>query len=456
MVDNVIDGSPRDLVLAEGSSSADRAWIVGVAVAANAVVVVGLWFRHGQLDTVSGPGAVATAAGQLTGLVGAYVVLVQLLLMARVPWMEEHVGLDRLAVWHRWNGFAAFWLLVGHTVLITVGYAQSNHLSLVDQTRDFVDHYADVLMAYVALVLFVGVAVTSVRLARRTLRRETWYTIHLYAYLAVALGFAHQLAVGTDFTADQVARAWWVTLYVVVLGAIVGWRVAAPIRWNQRHLLRVHSIEREAPGVVSVYLSGNALDETGAQPGQFFLWRFLTHGRWFRTNPFSLSAPPTSRRLRVTVKDLGDRSHELQRLPKGTRVVAEGPYGALTADRCTRPRVLLVAGGIGITPLRAVLEPLARQADDVVLVYRASTSDEFLFADELSQLARHNGVAIHYLHGEDRREQLSRATLARLVRDVAERDVFVSGPPAMVDDVRGWLHDLGVPRRHVHFERFEF
>jgi len=359
-------------------------------------------------------------------------------------------------VWHRWNGFAAVWLLVGHTVLITVGYAQSNHLSLVAQTRDFVDHYADVLMAYVGLGLFIAVAVTSVRLARRTLRREAWYTVHLYAYLAVALGFAHQLAVGSDFDADPVARAWWVALYVVVLGSIVLGRVAAPIQFNRRHRLRVHGVQREAPDVVSVYLSGSALEQSGAQPGQFFLWRFRTPGRGYLTNPFSLSAPPTDRRLRITVKDLGDRSHELQKVPKGTRVFAEGPYGTLTADRVTLSRVLLVAGGIGITPVRAMLESVAARSDDVMLVYRASTSGEILFGEELSRLAERTGVVVHFLHGEDRSDHLSRATLARLVSDVAERDVLVCGPPALVDDVRGWLRELGVPRRHVHFERFEF
>src|SRR6266516_4455890 len=98
------------------SRAADRAWIVVVIMVANALVAVGLWFRHGGLDNATGPGATATAVGQLTGLLGAYAVLVELLLMARIPWLERYLGLNRLAVWHRGNGFAAVWLLVAHTV----------------------------------------------------------------------------------------------------------------------------------------------------------------------------------------------------------------------------------------------------------------------------------------------------------------------------------------------------
>ena len=156
-------------------------------IVVNGVVTLGLWFRHGDLHAMSGVGGIATAAGDLTALAGTYAVLLQLLLMARVPWLERQVGLDRLAVWHRWNGFAAVWLLVGHAVLTTLGYAESSHVSFISETRDLIAHYPDVLMAVVGLGLLIVVGVSSARAARRSLSRETWYAIHMYAYLGVAL-----------------------------------------------------------------------------------------------------------------------------------------------------------------------------------------------------------------------------------------------------------------------------
>ena len=430
------------------------------AIVANASVTLGLWFRHGGFNAASGPGGLATAAGQLTALAGTDAVLFQLLLMARVPWLERYIGLDRLAVWHRWNGFAAVVLLVAHTALTTMGYAQGAHISLFAQTRDFVSHYPDVLMAFVGLGLLIAVAATSVRVARRRLRRETWYWIHLYAYLAVALSFAHQLAVGTDFSNDPAARAWWVALYAGVFGAIALWRIGEPIRFNARHQLRVHGVVRETPGVVSIYLRGRDLDRIHAQAGQFFLWRFLTRDGWWKANPFSLSAAPSSRRLRITVKELGDRTHDLQAVRKGTRVIAEGPYGTFTTDLRTRRRVVLIAGGIGITPLRALLASMPAAPGEITLVYRAVSADDVLFRDEITEIGTRRGVVLHALLGaeigDDLTDQLGIPAIMRLVPDVRDRDVFLCGPPAMVDAVRRRLHRIGVPAEQIHFERFEF
>lgn len=430
------------------------AWVGFVAVA----VTVGLWIRHGGISRATGPGGVATAVGQLTALVGTFAVLVQLLLMSRIVWLERAIGLDRLAVWHRWMGFATLWLLAGHVAFTTVGYAQGQHVSLWAQTRDFVSHYPDLLMAWVGFVMLIAVGVTSVQVARRTLQRQTWYFIHLYAYVAVALTFAHQFAVGTDFSNDRAARVWWVCLYLVVFGSILWWRVIKPWRMNLRHDLRVHSVKREAPGVVSIQLRGRDLDRIGAQPGQFFLWRFITPTGWWQAHPFSLSAAPRRHRFRITVKNLGDHSAWLQRIRPGVRVLAEGPYGTFTADRRTRRRALLIAGGIGITPLRALLDTFGPE-DDVVLLYRVAASDDAVFGDELRKFAGTPNMRIQVMPGneigDDDTDLLGVPILRRDVPDIADRDCFVCGPPAFLEALKRRLALLGVPRQQIHYERFE-
>ena len=324
--------------------------------------------------------------------------------------------------------------------------------------RDFVSHYPDVLMAWVGFAMFIAVGVTSVRIARRKLQRQTWYFIHLYAYLAVALTFAHQLAVGTDFSSDRAARVWWICLYVAVFGAILWWRVVEPWRLNLRHDLRVHSVKREAPDVVSIQVRGRDLDLIDAQPGQFFLWRFITPTGWFQAHPFSLSAAPRKDRLRITVKVLGDHSARLQRVRPGVRVLAEGPYGTFTAARRTRRRALLIAGGIGITPLRALLDTFGPD-DDVVLLYRVATADDAVFGNELAKFAGATNIRIHVIPGneigDDSTDLLGVPTLKRGVPDIATRDCFVCGPPAFLDALRRRLVILGVPRGQIHYERFE-
>jgi predicted ferric reductase len=433
--------------------------IAGLLVV-NALLIVGMWLRHGGLDQLDSTSGTLTAIGQLTGLLGTYVALLQLVLMARIPWLEEAFGMDRLAAAHRWFGFACLWLLVGHGVFITAGYAMADRAPILAEAWTLLTTYPYVLMATVGMALFVAVAVSSIRAARRRLSYETWYGIHLYAYLAVALAFAHQLVVGADFIDDPVAVAYWVGLYVAVAAAILAFRVGLPIRRSLRHRFRVADVIQEAPGVVSVYLTGRELDQFPVRAGHYLVARFLTRDGWWRAHPFSISAAPNPAWLRLTIKDLGDYTTELQALRPGTRVFIEGPYGALTGARRSRRRVLLIAGGIGITPLRALLEELPASPGDLTLIYRAKTWDDVVFGEELETLARLRGARVLYLVGERGRDlpsdPLGAESLLALVPDLHQHDIYLCGPTGMMEATRQALRSIRFPASRIHLERFAY
>ena len=228
--------------------------------------------------------------------------------------------------------------------------------------------------------------ITSARAARRRLAYETWHFVHLYTYLAIALAFSHQFSVGADFV-DLRVRVLWSAMYIAVALLLLRYRVLAPILSWRRHDLRVASVVRESPDAVSIYMRGRELRALRAQSGQFFRWRFLTRELWWVAGPYSLSAPPTADTLRITVRTAGAHSAELARLAPGTRVFAEGPYGGLTAARRRRRDVLLVAGGVGITPLRALFETLPGGPGTITLLYRASTPLDLVFRHELDEIA---------------------------------------------------------------------
>jgi predicted ferric reductase len=430
-----------------------------VVLVGNGLLIIALWVLHGGLDQLGSAAGLATATGQLTALIGTYLALVQLVLMARSPWLDRLFGMDGLARAHRWLGFATVWLLVGHGVFTTLGFALADRISVPGELWRMITTYPFVLMAVVSLGLFLGVAVSSIRLARRRVSYETWHGLHLYAYLAIALGFGHQLAVGSDFLHDRVFVAYWVALYVVTAASILVFRLGAPIATSLRYRLRVANVVTEAPGVVSIYLTGRGLERWIVQPGQYLILRFLTHG-WWRGHPFSISALPNGRWLRVTIKDLGDDSGRYQLLKVGTRVFVEGPYGNLTSERLRRERVLLIGGGIGVTPLRALLEELAGRRD-VILLQRARREADLVFRTELAALSRWPGVTVHELVGSRRRggraeDPLSAAAIARLVPDVRERDVVLCGPENMMAALRERLAALRVPAGQIHAERFAF
>ena len=358
-----------------------------------------MWVRHGQLANLTNGGALLSALGQLTALLGTYTALVQVVLMSRSPWVDQLYGIDRIAGWHRWLGFATVYLICAHVVFTTAGYAVSNGRSVLSETTTFLRTYPFVLMAYVATALFIVIAVVSVRAARRRLSHETWHFIHLFIYLAIVLSFPHQLAVGTDFERDPVAIAFWVMLFVVAGLLVLAFRVVTPARMALRHRLRISAITEEVPGVISIYITGRDLNELPMRAGQFFKFRFLTRGLWWRVHPFSLSAAPNGQYIRITVKAVGDFTTSMRQLTVGTPVIVEGPYGIFTSIRRRLPRVVLIAGGIGITPLRALLEELPQRKNAIILIYRARSLEDVVFRDELDQLVRDRGGVIHYVVG---------------------------------------------------------
>jgi predicted ferric reductase len=428
--------------------------------AGNLVLVAGLWWRGGGLTDVQRLGGLLTSGGRLAGLTGAYLILVQVLLLARIPALERAVGFERLTIWHRVNGRVALGLLVAHAGLITAGYALTDRLSLPREAWSLLTTFPGVLTATAGLVVLVAVVVTSVMIVRRRLRYETWHFIHLYSYLGIALAFSHQIATGHDFAGNPVAQVYWKALYVASLAALVGFRVVAPIVRGFYHRLRVVAVVDEGPGVVSVWIGGRRLQRLAARSGQFFLFRFLTRDRWWEAHPFSLSCAPDGRHLRITVKALGDFSASLAHMRPGTRVLAEGPFGSFTDGARRHRRAVMIAGGVGITPIRALLQDMRGGPGDVTVLYRAIDERDLVFRDELDELAAWRGAELHYVLGDHRdpaaRGLLGPGHLRALVPDLTRRDVFVCGPPAMADAVLRSLRRAGVPRRQVICERFGY
>ena len=427
----------------------------------NAVLIAAMWLRHGGVDELGSPAGALAAAGQLTALFGTYAALVEILLMSRAPWLDQVFGMDRLAWAHRWLGFATVWLLVAHATLTTAGFAVGDGVSIVEEAVTLLTTFPFVLLAAAGLTLFIAVAISSVRAARNRLSYETWFGTHLYVYLAVALAFAHQLVVGSDFASDPVARLYWVAIYAVAFGMLLVHRVAQPVLTSARHRLRVVNVVREAPGVVSIYLTGRDLGSLPVRAGQYVLVRFLTPDGWYRAHPFSLSAAPNGRFLRITVKDLGDWTHRLQVVPLGTRVFIEGPYGVLTGARRTRRKVLFVAGGVGIAPLRAMLESFPAEPGELALVYRARSWDDVVFRAELVHLAQARGASLHFVVGRRgtggvSADPLGPEALRTLVPDAPARDAYLCGPRSLMDEARSSLRSLGVPDRRIHLEDFAY
>jgi predicted ferric reductase len=449
-------GKP-EVVTARRAPSRIPLWIVLAIVAANVALMTWLWWDGGNVTHIKSTGDFLVSIARITGLLGAFSALLEVLLLARIPWIERSVGFDRLTVWHRWNGHACLYLVLAHVVFSVWGYAALDKLPLSKELSQMLTGgiYPGMITATIGTVLLIAVVVSSVVVVRRRVRYEAWYAIHLTVYASIALAWFHQIPTGNELVVDRLAADYWRGLYLATLALLLGYRVLVPFVNAFRYRLRVADVVHEGAGVVSLRIEGRRLDRLRAQSGQFFLWRFLSRDRWWASHPFSLSAAPDGCSLRITIKDLGDFTHRAGTIKPGTRVVAEGPFGVFTDAMRRRTKVVLIGGGIGITPIRSLLEEMG---GDLVVVYRVIDDNDVIFGDELRELAGRKGATLHIVAGDHRSDEGSRlltpAHLKELVPDIADREVYVCGPPAMADAARRSVRRAHVPSRYIHTERF--
>lgn len=436
--------APRPRVL-----DSDLAWVIG----AYAAVIVGIWsFHGGPRRFTEGATGIATGLTQLTGLGATAVGLAGLALVARPRSLERHYGLDRMLVWHRILGETMAVLIGVHVVVAVFEWQVDGDWG--GAISDLTGREPYMAGATVGALLVGVVTVSSLKSIRRHLAYETWWFVHLTAYLALAVSFGHQIVTGADFADDAVARWTWIGFHVLVAIGIL-WGRWGRVLVSVLRPLRVTKIERISPDVCTVHLSGRRLRQLRGSSGQFAFLRPLTGEGWWRCNPFSLSAAPRTDELRFTIKDRGDASNLITTLPIGTKVAIDGPYGATTPDTLHGHKVLFVVGGVGIAPARALLEDLPSSAQPIVL-YRAHHERDLLHLDELRALANQRGGHVLTLVGPSAKlavkDPFAAATLRRAVPDVAERSVVLCGPDRLVHAARTGLRAAGVSADHIHFE----
>ncbi|GAB3468021.1 ferredoxin reductase family protein [Kineococcus endophyticus] len=436
--------------------------LAGAALWGSLLLVTYWWLTGRGAQDLTGWATGLSSLGRLSGLWASVLLLAQVLLMARIPLLENAFGRDRLAKVHRWVGFCSFDLVLAHLVTITWGYAAGELTRVPATAWDLVTDYPGMLLATAGTLALVAVVVTSVKASRRRMRYESWHLVHLYAYLGVGLALPHQLWTGTDFVSSPARTVFWWTAWGATAAAVLVWRIGLPLLRSRRHRLFVTRVVPEAPGVVSVHLSGRRLHRLPVEAGQFLGFRFLDGAGWMRNHPYSLSAAPTPYGLRITVRTDGDGGRRLASVRPGTRVLVEGPYGRLSARARTASKVTLIGAGVGITPLRALAEALPYAPGDAVLLHRFR--DQPLFRAEFAALTAGRGLRVVDLPGPRRGDGswLGRGTppvddvtaLRWLVPDIAHHDVYVCGPREWARDVRTAALAAGVPAERLHLEEF--
>ncbi len=431
---------------------------VVAVVSAVTIVTLGIWWRHdGLTQLLRGGSSSIISLGQVTGLIAALGALFGITLASRPGLLERRYGHDSLLHAHRWTAIITVLAVVLHAVLATWAWSIITDKGPADALAGLLLYEPWMVAALTSAVLFVLIALTSWHFIRNRLSYESWYFIHLLAYLAVLLAFGHQITLGSDFIGDPLALWWWCGLAVVVALIVVASRLSVIVTSLRRHFY-VASVTHDAEKIGSLTLNGPGLGQLRATAGQYFLLRPLAKGLWWQAHPFSLSAAPTTAGLRFTIKRLGDDTRQILRIQPGTRVLLEGPYGAFTADRAAGMPVVLIACGVGIAPIRSILEDCSPGQSPIVIV-RVHDDVEFVHREEIEDLVKAKGGTLHLLSGPRANfttaDPFGSENLKAWIPDIGRRHAFVCGPATLELAVCKGLRAAGMKRSRVHFERFD-
>ncbi len=431
---------------------------------AGALLAVLFWYGNSVDSPVgslfSDQAGLLLALGRLAGIVGALGVMSQLLLVSRAKWLEPLFGLDRLTRLHHFNGLIIPFALLIHPPLIVWSHALQNGAGFFSQYLAILK-WDDILPAAAGETLILTAVFLSLPFTRRRLSYEAWHSVHLLAYAGLAFAIGHQLELGGDLAAELRYFAWtWYGLLAFTGVTVLWYRLLRPLWFYKKHGFVVDRTVMETPDIMSVYIKGNGLENFTVEPGQFALLRFWAPGFKLQAHPFSFSRAADGKELRFSIKKLGDFTAKLHaELKPGTPLLIDGPHGAFTAARMRTDKALLVAGGIGITPLRALAEQLAARKIESVLVFSNRGRKDIPFEKELAELEKTGAFrTVHVLSEESEwpgeKGRVDAERLKRLVPDFAERDAFLCGPPPMMAALNAGLRRLGLPKKQVHFEAF--
>ena len=423
--------------------------------AALILVTIGIWLRHGGWSHLtSGDSAEAwESAGALTGLLATALAMIGIAFAARTHGFERAIGLDRALLWHRWLGETAALLLVAHIISTLIAYASRGGLG--DAIRQLTGEEQYMAMATVGALGMLIITFVSLGFVRRHMAYETWYFIHLLIYASLLLALAHEIFLGSDFAFDPLARWFWIVVTVIVFAIVFISRWGKAIRSIMKPLT-VLSVTPLNDVAAAVELGGQNVTELRAAAGQFALLRPLTPKLCWQPHPYSISAAPRVDRIRFTIKALGGASELMTQLPVGTKVAIEGPFGTKIYEELRGNKLLLIAGGVGIAPVRSLMEDFGPEAEPIV-IYRARRQAEIVHLDELEALAETRNGRIITVVGPTKNlrdgNPLDPDVMRRLVPDVSERIAVVCGSQPMINAAYDCLYECGIEPEDIHFER---
>ena len=392
------------------------------------------------------------------GFIGLAMMAVQFVLTARVNRIEASFGIDILIQFHRYTSMAAFAIVLAHPIILFI--VQPETLQLLN----FPQAPWRARMAVLGTIAFLAMVVTTIWRKQLKIDYELWRGSHaVLAVLAVGLGFGHAIAVG-----NYLGLFWkavlWLGIMLVALWLVIYVRFVKPWLMMQKPYV-VEEVSPQRGDVWTLALRPLGHDGFTFEPGQFSWITLNTSPLGMREHPFSMSSSADrSDRIEFGIKALGDFTRRIKDVQPGTKAYLDGPYGVFTTERYwDSAGFVLIAGGVGITPIYSILLTAAERKDDrpFLLIYAAPSWDDITYREELEALEKQLDLSIVYVlrKAHDDWEGDTGYVDQELLKKYlplhrGSRHYFVCAAPVMMDAVERALLELDVPVTNVHMEHF--
>jgi predicted ferric reductase len=380
-------------------------------------------------------------------------------LTARFRYVTEPLGEDVIYHFHRQISLIAVGLVIAHPIILFIERPE-----LLGLLNSFTAPWR-ARFAALSTYSLLAIVITSLWRTKLRLRYETWHVTHVVlAVVAVAAGVVHM--VGWSFYLDDPwKRGLWIALTVFWLGLLAYVRVVKPL-FILRRPYTVAEIVKERGDTWTLVMKPDGHAGLRFRPGQFG-W-LTVYGSPFKISQhpfsFSSSAAATDGTVAMSIRELGDFTNDIGKVEVGRRVYLDGPYGHFTTGHPADMHVL-IAGGVGITPMMSILRTLADTGDrrPVVLLYGSKDWDAITFREELEALERRLDLTVvHVLErppdGWTGEQGFITADVLRhhLPPPYDRHEYFICGPDVMMDAIERALERLDVPMTKYHSERYSF
>ena len=421
----------------------------------NLSVVIISWFNAGgdKLLSLSSPQSLSLMISRLAGLLAMFSMLTQLILISRTNFLENCFGLNKLIKAHKWFGILSFSLVITHLG----GFIGSLYYGNISETlasyQNAILTWDDLIKAFIAFWLLIAVIFTSAILKLKAMQYRYWYLTHLLTYGVIILAIGHQIEIGPTLQ-NPVTKIYWVAIFLLSLSLVFYYRFLRPYLNFNKFKFEVESILPNNHDTFSFILKFKYPQKLNIKPGQFAKFIFLQKGLWHEMHPFSFSDVSRSS-LRVTVKNSGPYTAKLKsQLKVGTKVIIDGAYGKFTSDSARHKKVLMIAGGVGITPILAISKKMLKSSENIKLMYFAKTKSDFIFRSELEDLFSADDIKFYASQEGD--GFCDQSKLKDFCPDVDSRSVYLCGPPPMMKAVKKQLKSLKLKSKDIISEEFGF